>query len=149
MLPEHQELAPLVSSAIESLLGIHLPTWTHSHVEHPWRDAGEAWHTMAVPIDGARPLLVAAGVAPGCGRVLAAAMFGLPPEEIDDDMVRDGLGEVVNVLAGQLKGAYRPDQVIGLPRRLERDHLPPDPADAVHAAILLGDEVRVWVMVRA
>ena len=47
---------------------------------------------------------------------LCAAMLCLDtPEESDDEMMRDAVGEIVNILAGKLKTIYGRESVLSMP----------------------------------
>lgn len=147
-IPTSDTLANLVAAATESMFGMSFVAWEATSGSLPWEDPDERWHTITVPLEGARPILVAAGSDDAGGRALAAAMFACSSKEVDADMIRDGIGELVNVLAGQVKSAMSLTQKIGLPRALLEDSLPTDEGGMLHATVLrTSDEVQVWVAV--
>ncbi len=47
--------------------------------------------------------------------VLAARIYRLPPAELDDDLLLDALGEVANILSGNLKGMLDGEYALTLP----------------------------------
>lgn len=60
------------------------------------------------------------------GKQLVAAMLGLEDNEVDEDMIRDGLGEMANMIAGFARSVLSSEDVqveIGLP---EIGDAPPD-----------------------
>jgi len=68
-----------------------------------------ARHRIAVPITGARGLEVTlVGDRAFCTK-LAAGACGLPPEELDEELVVDGVGEFLNILAGNVVAALERD----------------------------------------
>lgn len=75
-------------------------------------------------------------------------MFACSPEEADPSMVQDALGELLNILAGQVKSLLALDHKLGLPRPCEA------PAPEAHRASLAAPGVwlathdhaaKVWI----
>lgn len=62
--------------------------------------------------------------------VLAARIFRLPPSELDDDILLDALGEVANIISGNLKGMLDGEYSLTLPSNeielVREKHLPSD-----------------------
>ncbi len=77
------------------------------------------WRTAMLQIPGARPVTVAlSSDRAGCA-ALAAAMLGMPEDDLDLAMIDDFLRELVNMTAGQIKAELSLDQALGLPRVLD------------------------------
>jgi CheY-specific phosphatase CheX len=54
---------------------------------------------------------------------MAAAMFGMPPEELDPGEVRDAVGELTNMTGGSIKALLPGESMLGLPTVVEgADH---------------------------
>lgn len=70
-------------------------------------DAAEI--TAHVRIDAAQPLLVAIGCDRGTLRALACALLSIAPDQCDDALAVDALGELVNVLMGYIVRDTLPD----------------------------------------
>ncbi len=49
---------------------------------------------------------------------LAATMFALPTKDINDANINDAVGEIVNILAGQIESEFNYAGRIGLPTRV-------------------------------
>ena len=80
-------------------LGLRLEDETE-RVQSP---AGRGWLSATVHLEGrdSRSVCLEAPVA--LGRVVAASMFTLAEEMLSDDDVTDVLGEIVNIVGGNLK----------------------------------------------
>jgi chemotaxis protein CheX len=63
----------------------------------------EYWTTACVHISGNWQGVVSAECSYAMAVEVAAAMFMMEPDELSEDEVRDALGEVANLLAGQFK----------------------------------------------
>jgi hypothetical protein len=81
---------------------------------------GDDFLAATIELEGARPLVLLVLADTASAARLASAFFGQPPDELADDDVRDALGEVANMVAGQLKSALSPESDIGLPRVTQR-----------------------------
>ena len=74
---------------------------------------------------------------------LSAAMLCLDtPEESDDEMMRDAVGEIVNILAGRLKTIYGHESVLSMPVVSEgaaeaSDH----PLESYSGTFAVGDDL--------
>jgi chemotaxis protein CheX len=86
------------------------------HGSGPVRDL-----TGMVQISGTWNGTVAIGFSRRAARQAAAAMFGLDGSELGDDEVADAVGELVNVVGGNLKGLLPPPASLSLPSVCEAD----------------------------
>jgi hypothetical protein len=109
-MPDAGTLAQLVSNVTQTMCGISFSA-----------AAGEApspelcWRVATLPIRGERPLRVALSSSRrGCA-ALGAALFSCEADTLDDGMIEDSLRELLNMAAGQIKGALALDQALGLP----------------------------------
>src|SRR5207253_367907 len=59
-------------------------------------------------------------------RDVAGFLFGRPPDEVEKDDLRDALGELANIIGGNLKALMSGVCRLGLPTTA----VPPPPADA-------------------
>jgi len=109
-LPPPEQLAKMVSSVTQTMLGI---TFT------PAGDSVTAslgWRSAVLPIPGATPITVGlSSNQSGCER-LSSAMFSVSEAEVDNNMMDDSLCELVNMTAGLVKSALSLDQALGLPK---------------------------------
>ncbi|HZU80940.1 MAG TPA: chemotaxis protein CheX [Acidimicrobiales bacterium] len=86
--------------------------------------AGEAPRrelTGMVEISGTWTGSVCLGFSRRAARQAAAAMFGADADALDDDEVADAVGELVNVVGGNLKGLLPPPAQLSLPSVREGD----------------------------
>ena len=74
-----------------------------------------AWRTIGIRIYGPTPLLVALSADESSATELSAAMFSCPQAEVDGAMIDDALGEIVNIVAGQMKVTLGVNHALGLP----------------------------------
>jgi hypothetical protein len=69
-------------------------------------------HALAhVRIDAARPLTVAVGCDRATMTAIACGFLGIPAAECDDELARDALGELVNVLMGYIVKDVLPEDM--------------------------------------
>jgi len=100
-----------------------------------------------LPISGQWPLTVAIASDSQGANVLAHTMFSCPVDEVDGGMVNDALSELVNIIAGQVKGAMSDlQQTLGLPLVVDSIAAP---AGKWRAATLKNDasHVVIWVAI--
>lgn len=109
-LPDPRTLAQLVSNVTKTMCGISFSAVTH---ESPSSEL--CWRVASLPITGRRPLqVVLSSSQRGC-TALGAALFSCDPKTLDDGMLEDSLRELLNMAAGQIKGALALDEALGLP----------------------------------
>jgi chemotaxis protein CheX len=103
------DLAEVIETVWTSMLGLELePT------DAPFDAAGRTL-TGTVQITGCWEGAVMVRVCSEHARVVAATMFGLEPDELGDDEVRDALGEMANMVGGNVKGLLAGDGTLSLP----------------------------------
>lgn len=85
----------------------------HAKLSPPIPMRGEITHPirLQVRIHGDRELTVALACDPTLARRLASGASGLPEEKLDDELMADGVGEFMNVLAGNAISALERDGV--------------------------------------
>ena len=73
----------------------------------------------------------------------------MPPAELDAEMIDDSLRELLNMAAGQIKGALAIDQALGLPKVVTEPDLAKRAADAMKQGVLLRSEddlgLLIWI----
>jgi two-component system chemotaxis response regulator CheY len=146
-LPSPQSLARLVNTATEMLYNSRMTFGGGSASDLP--DLGEG-HTVMVPLIGAPTYLVTATSIGDGGYQLAGMMFDCSPDSVDDSMVKDSLSELVNILAGQLKGLVAPFHQLGLPSQFTKSQLLNGHVQSTGARVYIGEsqaavDVRVIV----
>jgi len=108
-----EHVAKIVSNVTQTMLGMRFGLVPIRDIPPTlcWRaallDIGERSMTVALSSDKA-----------GC-TALGAALFACGADAVDASIVNDSLAELVNMTAGQIKGALMLDQALGLPRVLE------------------------------
>lgn len=73
----------------------------------------------AIGIHGAWEGAVEVRLSPALARLAAAEMCGAPAETLADEQVRDAVGEVANMIGGNLKGLVPAPARLGLPHVAE------------------------------
>lgn len=156
-LPTTEKLADLVSDVTNSMFGKSFGL-AHDVAEPAIvEDSSPAWRTMFLPLKGSQELLVAIASDEPSGKELCGAMFGCSLDEADGSMVDDALGELVNILAGQLKTCMGIDHKLGLPSTLQtapawvHRHFAEKGQSANWRTAWLrdktGSEVKIWVAI--
>ena len=72
-----------------------------------------------IDIDGAWEGSVAMGCSHAFARKLASIMFELSEDELDQDLVNDAFGELVNVTTGNIKALLPQGCVMGFPKVMD------------------------------
>jgi chemotaxis protein CheX len=104
---ERDEAVRLVEQVWGLMLGLDVGV-----VACPPRDAGLAG---CVPVRGAWEGQVVLSCDPALARLAAARMFGVAAEEVTAEQTSDALGELTNVVGGNLKGLLPGSSSLGLP----------------------------------
>ncbi|MGD0811622.1 MAG: chemotaxis protein CheX [Acidimicrobiales bacterium] len=68
-----------------------------------------------VNIEGAFAGKVTIRLSPDFASQLAAQLFAMPEGDVDDDLVRDAIGELANIIAGNIKALLPTPSHLGLP----------------------------------
>jgi len=109
MKPNESQVRSVVRSVWSTQLGLEI-----GDADGAARPAGDTM-TAAIHINGD----FRGGIRLHCSRVLlrrvTAIMFDLPEAELDDDDERDVIGELTNVVAGNIKAMIPGDNSISLP----------------------------------
>lgn len=112
-LPDAGALASLVSGVTETMFNITCVL--DDGIDGPRLDES-TWPLTFLSISGSRELTVAVATDPASSRILASTMFDCPLDEVDEEMARDALGELDNIICGQLKLLLGGECRLGLPR---------------------------------
>ncbi len=81
----------------------------------------------SVPVRGAWQGRVVLRCDPALARLAAARMFGVPAEEVTDEQTSDALGELTNMVGGNLKGLLPGSSSLGLPAVAAGRECPDEP----------------------
>jgi hypothetical protein len=74
-------------------------------------------------------------------------LFDCPPEALDSGMIDDSLCELLNMAAGQIKGALALDQALGLPKIVTLAELSPKAQASLTDGVLLRSQNAVNLMI--
>jgi hypothetical protein len=145
-LPDLEAVATLVSGVTETMFKLPFAL-EHADGTGVHHEDATQWRTLGLVLSGQRPLLVAISSDGPSGRQLASTMFQCELSEVDAVMVDDAIGELVNILAGQLKLVMGLDDDIGLPHVVSVPVSGESEAPRWRAAFLRSNqhELRVWV----
>jgi hypothetical protein len=140
-LPSPQKMAALVSGVTQTMCGVtFVPDEKHSI-------DGALLRTAVLPIPGARPITVGISSDETSLSALSAAMFAVPPEQLDAAMMNDSLCEIVNMTAGLLKSVLSLNQQLGLPKILSGAAAVPVPPESSHVVVLRAQTLglTLWI----
>jgi hypothetical protein len=110
-LPDALTLADLVSNVTETICGTKFVPANDA-------DRGQSicGRMVMMPIKGPRDITIALSCDAAGGKALAAALRSCPRNELTRAMVDDAIGELLNMVAGQIQTALEIDQPLGLPQ---------------------------------
>jgi hypothetical protein len=108
-----EHVAKLVSNVTQTMLGLRFGLAPLAEVS-----ADLVWRAALLDI-GDRSMSVALSSSQAGCTILGAALFACAAGAVDASMMNDSLAELVNMTAGQIKGALMLDHALGLPRVLE------------------------------
>ncbi len=115
-----EAVAKLVTQVTHTMLGLSFAVTDNMTGERCER------RTATISLSGGRQLTIALSANDvGCAK-MGSAMFSVALAEVDVSMKNDSLGELLNMISGQLQRAMSIDSALGLP--------------AVHEAGLAGTE---------
>ena len=143
-LPDPATLATLVTNVTNTMCGISF------EADRDYRPEADAyWRLATLAIAGQRSLVVTlCSSQQGC-QALGAALFSCPPESLDQSMLDDSLCELLNMAAGQIKGALGLDQALGLPKIAREPDLSNRVARALEEGVMLRSPenhgLLIWV----
>ncbi len=83
---------------------------------------------------------------------VACTMFELAPGDLDDDLIADAIGEVVNMVGGKLKGLLPSPTTLSMPTVIRHLHVediryPHQAAGPLQTFLVNGESLRVAVLV--
>lgn len=109
--PRAEDIEQIAASVFSTMLGLEFQTRTASRA-YP---ASPNTLTASVQLDGVWRGAVLLHCLEEQAREFAARFLGMPPPESVDDDVRDVLGELANMIAGNLKCTLRPGIRLSIP----------------------------------
>jgi hypothetical protein len=136
-----ERLAALVSNVTQTMCGISFG------IARPEDKTFPCWRMAVLNVVGARPLRVALYSDEGGCTALGSALFACAPDALDAGMIDDSLCELLNMAAGQIKGALALDQALGLPRIVPVSDLSPRAQAAMNEGVLLRSRDAVNLMI--
>ncbi len=109
MLVLEDDLTALTGGVFEAFLGMTAePCYTEV-------DATGPFYTSSVAISGGWDGSVAIIIPQALARAAAAAMFGMSDDELGDEEVTDAVGELANIIGGNVKGIIEEPCSLSLP----------------------------------
>lgn len=111
ILPDPTALAKLISGVTRTMCAT-------TFVPGDPLDRGESVCSQMVmlPLTGARTFTVVVSSDMRGSRALGSAFFGCADSDLTQDMVDDSIGELLNMVAGQISSVLGLDLTLGLPR---------------------------------
>lgn len=110
-----EDIASIVGSVCESTFGVDATAIETEANEGPVSSA-------LVGITGEWDGAVLVDCTPELARVLAGTMFGIAADDVGRDQVEDTLGELANMIGGNLKALLPPPCSLSLPTVVEGRH---------------------------
>lgn len=106
--------------------------------------------TSSVSVTGAWSGHVVVACSPGAARAVTAALLGMEPDETTGEDIADAMGELANVIGGNIKSLLDEPSQLSLPHVVTGDGGRwPDTAEECRlAAVWQGEEVLVRVLVQ-
>jgi chemotaxis protein CheX len=142
------DLAAIVEGAVTAMLGIDLG----EPVEHDTAAAGCSL-CASVQFAGGWEGAVVVGSDIAFGRETAAAMFDIEADDVTDDEIADALGELANMIGGNVRPLLPGAETLSLPTVVRGDDIKLGiPGARVWVAIVYrrdGSEVSVQIYERA
>lgn len=111
-----QDLVQIIESVWQTTVGAELVSLPDSHGPAPLSAL-----TSTIYFKGAWPGLLMCTVSETLARRIAAAMFAQSPESCSAEDIRDSVGEIVNILGGNLKAILPPPCTLSLPAVFDGD----------------------------
>jgi chemotaxis protein CheX len=103
------ELTEVVEAVWSTMLGLPLSPAA------PTAADGSGHLTGCIHITGSWEATLVIEVPQVLARDAAASMFDMPADDLDDDLVLDALGEIANMVGGNVKGLVGGDSQLSLP----------------------------------
>jgi len=148
MQPSETDLREVVESVWSSMLGLQLVPADHAYDRDP--DARNL--TGTVQITGEWTGAVMVDLPEKLARDAAAAMFGMEPDDLGEEEVLDALGEVANMIGGNVKGLLDAECKLSLPTIAEGgDFRVAVPGSSTHTLLVFdcdGKPFQVKLLVR-
>lgn len=109
MLVMEDQLTGLTTGVWESFLGLPIAPCASTST------AGVPSLTTSVTISGGWNGSVSIVMSQTLARTVAAAMFAMEPDEVGDEEVNDAVGELANIIGGNVKGLIEDPCSLSLP----------------------------------
>jgi chemotaxis protein CheX len=139
------DITEIVQEVWSAMLGLDVePAWIPEPAAEP-----DAEHvTGSVTVTGAADCVVALQLRHDAARVFAAAMFGMEADEVGEDEVADAIGELTNMVGGNIKSLLPEPSWLSLPAVSGGRALVRVPgAEATNAVALQSADQRILVRV--
>lgn len=114
MIPPASRIASMVSEVTQMMFGLSFTLTDRPWGDPPFSEPADS-HVVLLGMPGSHPVQVLVACEPESGLALSSSLFGVEPDGVDPDMVTDGLGELANIIAGQVKIEMKLEQPLGLP----------------------------------
>lgn len=135
MLVLEDDLTELTSGVWDAFLGMA------AEPARPDDADGGPFHTASVAISGGWDGSVSLVLPHGLALHAAAAMFGMEPDEIGADEVADAVGELANIIGGNIKGMIDDPCTLSLPMvAVGRDYSVSVPGSQVVRSVALRSQ---------
>ena len=106
---DSETMRQIISNVFDEMLG--LPT---CHTDS-FGELNEKRYVASIRISGAADETIVVEAPVESARCIAESMFAADPESLESEEVQDAVGEIVNMIGGNVKGTYEGDSALSLP----------------------------------
>ena len=143
-LTDVDEIAKLVSDVTEVMCGT-----TFAPLDPLARGESLSHRMVLLTLEGPRRIQIALACDSSGSRALAAAMYRCPLAAVTPAQIDDAIGELLNVVGGQIQRTLKIDQPLGTPRPTTLAELSQAGGVGIQDAILLRSQgnvdIRMWI----
>lgn len=142
----HDDVAAIVNEVWSSMLGLPVDPLD---IENPPQIEGPAV-SGSVGVNGATDCLICVEMSSDAARLFGATMFGLSEEEASEDDISDAIGELTNMVGGNIKSLLPEPSALSLPvvaQGTSPTLKVPSATKLIHSTYICGDKpivVTVW-----
>ena len=143
-LPDPTILAKLISNVTQTMCGT-----TFTPGDPLERGESLCGQMVMVPLKGERNFTVVVASDQAGTRALASALFGMAEGELTPELINDAIGELLNMVSGQISQMLQLNLHLGLPRPTTLGELISSGGDGIADATLFrsAGKVDLWLWV--
>jgi hypothetical protein len=143
-LPDPKVLAALLSNVTRTMCGT-----TFSAGDPLTRGESLCGQMVLIPLTGSRSFNVIVSSDTRGSRALGAAFYGCDEKDLTKEMIDDAIGELLNMVAGQISAMLHLDLTLGLPHPTNLAEIVASGGSGIEDALLFHSEGKVdlWLWI--